>query len=207
MEDAKEDLSKTRNRNLFEYLPLLLTFNRIAFLFGATNCIIYIIGYYMEDVYGTMITTVFSACLQFASFFVWKKRAYKQATEFRVLKNKSRILLVVLLIGGWVVVSYALASVTSKEYVVDGLNTVIGFILPFMQMFALIDSVPLHLLSIVLSLVMWIRIIFIDGAWANTTYLISTTFSLYMAIRMARKWIALYKEQQSLKVKKDENLN
>ena len=38
-----------------------------------------------------------------------------------------------------------------------------------------------------------------DGVIANTTYLISTVYSLYMTIRMAIKWVSLYKEQQSNK--------
>ena len=100
---------------------------------------------------------------------------------------------------GWGIVSYILSCANGKEYILDGLILVIGFVLPFMQMFALIDSVPLHLLSICISLIMWLRMIFINGAMANTTYLISSSYSLYMTIKMAIKWISLYKEQQEFK--------
>lgn len=180
--------------------------NRIAFLFGATNCLIYIVGYYMEGVYGSMISAGFSAVVQTATFFSWKKKAYKQATEFRVLRGKNRIILALALICAWGIASFILFNASGKEYILDGLILILGFALPVMQMFALIDALPLNIISVGLSLIMWLRIIVLDGVIANTTYLISVTYSLYMTIRMAKKWIALYKEQQSIKENTENSL-
>lgn len=172
--------------------------NRIAFLLGASNSLLYIVGYYLEGVYGSMITAVFSACLQTASFFLWKRRAYKQATEFRVLSNKNRILLATGLISAWAIASYILSQVGGNEYVLDGLVLVLGFTVTIMQMLALIDSCPLNILNVTISLTLWTRII-LNGSIANVTYLISSAYTLYMVVRAAMKWITLYKEQQKAK--------
>lgn len=172
--------------------------NRIAFLFGATNSLLYIVGYYLEGVYGSMLVAAFSACLQAASFFLWKKRAYKQATEFRALSNKNRILLGVGLLCIWALTSAILSRVGGNEYVLDGLILVLGFTVTIMQMLALVDSCPLNILNVTISLILWIRII-AGGAIANVTYLISSAYTLYMVIKAAKKWITLYKEQQRAK--------
>ncbi len=171
--------------------------NRIGFLLGATNSVIYIIGYFREGLYGTVISTIFGILVQVTSFFLWKKNAYKQATRFRKLGWKGRTLLVGMLLAAWSTTSFVLWKMNGTEVVLDGLLMVIGFLLPLLQMLAIIESLPLSLLNIFINLVMWLRIIFIGGAFENTTYLISGLYNLYMTIRMTRRWIVLYKEQRT----------
>ena len=84
-----------------------------------------------------------------------------------------------------------------SEVVLDGLITVLGFLLPILQMFAIIESLPLALLNNLISLTLWVRIVFVGGAIANTTYVISSLYGLYMTTRMVFRWISLYKEQNA----------
>ena len=169
--------------------------NRIAFLLGAANCFVYIIGFASERLYGSVLSTLFSAILQLSSFFLWKKRAYKQATQFRALKNGMRIGLYLGVIIAWAVTSLVLYKMGANAVVFDGLIFVLGFVVPIMQMFALIDVVPLHILSAVVNIVMWCEIVF-AGNWANLTYLINGPYTLFVVIRAGGKWFELYKEQQ-----------
>lgn len=196
----KQDFIKTLP-TCFSLVIVLLTSraNRIAFLLGAGNCCIYIIGYFMEGVYGTMASTAFSAIMQTATFFTWRKHAYKQATEFKTLSNRNRILIGIGLLIAWGIAMFVLSKASATEFFLDGLLLILGIAIPVMQLFALIDSLPLYLLNSAISCVMWLRIIFVNGVIADVTYLISSIFGLYMTIRTAIKWIALYKEQRKIK--------
>ena len=73
----------------------------------------------------------------------------------------------------------------------------LGFLLPILQMFAIIESLPLALLNNLISLTLWVRIVFVGGAIANTTYVISSLYGLYMTTRMVFRWLSLYKEQNA----------
>lgn len=170
--------------------------NRFGFLLGSINCCIYIVGYFMEGIYGSVASTAFSAIMQMATFFSWKKRAYKQATEFKVLNKTNRLFLLIGLFVAWSIASFTLFSLGGTAVIYDGLLLILGLAIPIMQLFALIESIPLHLLNSLISCIMWIRIIFTKGDIANITYFISSIYGIYMSIRMAIKWVTLYKEQQ-----------
>lgn len=193
-------MKQARKKVLLEYLPLGVTFVSIvtcAILFKQalikTLPVCFSLVIVLLNARANRI-----ACLQTASFFLWKRRAYKQATEFRVLSNKNRILLATGLISAWAIASYILSQVGGNEYVLDGLVLVLGFTVTIMQMLALIDSCPLNILNVTISLTLWTRII-LNGSIANVTYLISSAYTLYMVVRAAMKWITLYKEQQKAK--------
>ena len=170
--------------------------NRIGFLMGATNSVLYIIGYLQEGLYGTVLSAGFGILIQITSFFRWKKNAYKKATKFKTFGWKGRTALCLGLLLSWTATSLVLWQMNGSEVVLDGLITVIGFLLPILQMFAIIESLPLAFLNNCINLTLWVRIIFIGGAVANVTYLISSLYSLYMTIRMALRWNALYQEQK-----------
>lgn len=193
----KQDWYKTLPLCFSLYIVLVNSHaNRIGFLLGAMNSFIYIVGYFTEGLYGTVLTTLVGAMIQIASFFCWKKNSYKKATKFRLLNNKERGLLVVGILAIWGICSFVLYNINGTEYVLDGLTTVLGVIVPIMQMLAIIEALPLSIFSCFIHLIIWIRII-LSGNIANFTYLVSSIYGLYMQIRMALKWIELYKEQQN----------
>ena len=164
---------------------------------GATNSVLYIIGYLQERLYGTSLSAAFGIIIQISSFFLWKKNAYKQATKFRKFAWKGRTVLAVGLLVSWATTSLVLWQMGGSEVVLDGLITVLGFLLPILQMFAIIESLPLALLNNLISLTLWVRIVFVGGAIANTTYVISSLYGLYMTTRMVFRWLSLYKEQNA----------
>ena len=62
----KQDLVKTIPV-CFSLVIVLLSAraNKICYLLGATNCLINIVGYLMEGLYGSFLQTLFSAVMQF----------------------------------------------------------------------------------------------------------------------------------------------
>ena len=67
--------------------------NRIGFVLGSLNSLIYIIGYLIEGVYGTVFSTFFGIVAGMAAYFRWKKKSYGKATIFRSFSGKQRVLL------------------------------------------------------------------------------------------------------------------
>ncbi len=173
--------------------------NRIGFLMGAANSMIYLVGYFSERLYGTVLSTIFGAAVQLASFFQWKKHSYKEnSTQFRTLKNGWRIAWITGILIAWSITSFVLWKTDGNEVVLDGLVLVLGIILPLADMFAVIDALPLKLLNLFIQLIIWVKIV-CEGNIANITYVIIMLYNVYMGLRQAVRWVALYKEQKALR--------
>ena len=168
--------------------------NRWGFLVGGLNSIIYAVGYALEGLFGTMISALFGAVISFVSFFTWKKRAYGSATVFRRMKPKYEILLCLGFAAAWATASLVLRHMGGTEYILDGFNLPLGIIIPILTMFAFVETLPLNVANVCVSLTLWIRIV-AAGNPANVTYLIYSIYGVYMTLRMVKRWIVLYREQ------------
>ena len=80
--------------------------------------------------------------------------------------------------------------------VTDGLVLVLGIVVPVLNVLAYIEAPFLNILSALSQLFLWVQVVFVDGKYANLTYLIYMVYALYMIVRMFFRWIALYKEQR-----------
>ena len=173
--------------------------NRIGFLLGALNSVIYIVGYFMEGVYGTMASTLFGIAMALLAYFRWKKDAYGKATVFRAFSGKQRIWLSIVLLFAWAICSFILWKMNGAAVITDGLSLVLGIVVPVLNIMAYIESPLLNVLSTFVQLFMWVQIVCIDGKLANLTYLIYMIYALYMVVRTFFRWTALYKEQKMAK--------
>lgn len=174
--------------------------NRIAFIIGGINAFIYCFGYYMEGLYGAVFGAIFSCVMQFITFFLWKKRPYGKATIVRSFKNHIKIILGVGIISVWLIMALFLNKIGGNEVVLDSLTSVLGYVMPFLVMFAFIEYVPLTFISSALSIVMWARIFTFGGDMASITYLIYSVYGFYMTVKGCIKWIKLYREQKQNKL-------
>lgn len=175
--------------------------NRICYILGALNSLIYVVGYLMEGLYGSVSTAVFGFVIQFITFFYWKKNSYKQATKFRVMNLVFRIILVLSIIIAIIIAMLVLKKINGNEVFFDSITLILGILLPILVLFAFMEYIPLALFYQSSLLVMWIKIV-ISGNIANITYVIITVYNLYMTIRMSITWIKMYKEQQKIKQSK-----
>lgn len=193
-------------RQMFiKVLPLFLSLiimllnakaNRIGFLLGALNSFIYIIGYLMEGVYGTLSSTAFGIIMALAAYFRWRSDAYGKATIFRAFTGKQRIWLGAGGLCAWMIASCILWEMDGTAIVTDGLVLVLGIVVPVLNVLAYIEAPFLNILSALSQLFLWVQVVFVDGKYANLTYLIYMVYALYMIVRMFFRWIALYKEQR-----------
>ncbi len=178
--------------------------NRIGFLLGALNSCIYIIGYFMEGVYGTMASTIFGIAMALIAYFRWRKEAYGKATIFRSFSGKQRALFGGLLVLAWAICAFVLWKLNGTAVVTDGLILVLGVVVPILTIAAYIESPALNVISCLTQLILWAQVVFIDKKTASLTYLIYTSYALYMTVRTFFRWLSLYKEQQALNNKNGE---
>ena len=204
-------------QKLIKTLPVLFSLmimlfnsraNRIGFLLGAMNSVIYIIGYLMEGVYGTVLSTAFGIVMALAAYFRWKKDSYGKATTFRTFSLRGRIILASLIAVAWGVSAFVLWKTGGEAFVFDGIVLVLGVLLPILNIWAFVESAFLNVISCLMQAVMWLVIIVTKNNFANLTYLIYMAYATYMVSRMFLRWVSLYKEQRaaSKAVKQNDNI-
>lgn len=174
---------------------------RIAHLLGSINCLIYSIGFFMIGMYGSLISTLcVSFPLQFITFFVWGKRKFKRATMFRKLPIIWEIVLTIGVIGACTVGAMLIGNIEgARQSTLDSICMVLGIIIPFMSMFALVETIIFDIINISVSFIMWILIIIADPM--QMPYLVSAIFNTYCVVFRAITWVQLYRIQQKEKRK------
>ena len=183
----------------FSLLIMLLNSraNRIGFILGAINSCIYIIGYLMEGVYGSVASTAFGIVIMLITYFRWKSKAYGKATVFRRFSAWGRVLLTLVLCVAWATTSFVLWKMGGTATVVDGLTMVLGFAVNILNIVAYVEAPFLNIISGLCQTALWVQIIFVNDNYAATTYLVYMVYCTYMITRTFYRWRALYKEQQS----------
>ena len=172
--------------------------NRIGFLLGAINSVIYIVGYIMEGVYGSVASTAVGIVFAVIAYFSWKREAYGKATVFRAFTGRQRIILSFVMAVAWGICSFVLWKLDGTAVVIDGLVLVLGFVMPILNIKAYIESALLNVINCAIQAVMWGQIIITNGNLATLTYLIYSIYCTYMVVRTFLRWLSLYKEQQAL---------
>ena len=183
----------------FSLLIMLLNSraNRIGFILGAINSCIYIIGYLMEGVYGSVASTAFGIVIMLITYFRWKSKAYGKATVFRRFSARGRVLLALALCVAWALVSFVLRIMGGTATVIDGLTMVLGFAINILSIVAYVEAPFLNIISGLSQFALWVQIVFVNGNYAAMTYLVYSIYCAYMIARTFYRWLSLYKEQQS----------
>ncbi len=90
--------------------------NRIAYLIGAGNAILYAIVYWHFRLYASAVYAIlFSCTIQLATYFLWSKHPSGKATIFRAMKPRLRIGMVLVFIAVWAAL-YAILSASGSAY-------------------------------------------------------------------------------------------
>ncbi len=184
---------------LISLLVMLLSAkaNRFTFLLGAANSVLYIIGYFMEGLYGQVALAAFGIVTMLVAYFSWKKDSYGKSTIFRVFKLKGKLILTLVLLTAWAVTSFVLWKLGGTAVVFDGLSMALSFTVSILNIWGYIESPILNVVNTLIQMAIWLQIIFTNGNVTAGTYFVSSLYNVDMVTRTAIKWCALYKEQQA----------
>ena len=171
--------------------------NRISFVIGAANCIIYSIGFVMESLWGSVGETLLvSLPIQIVSFFVWKKSSNNGLAKIRKLNLKGWFLLLICFSVGWIVFLYIFRLLNDSSLYLDNTLFVLSLCTAYLGIFGYMETRFIGAFSVSVSIVMWALKVRIDIR--NVTYLIFSTYSLYMQIFGCIIWTRIYKKNKEL---------
>lgn len=171
--------------------------NRVSFLIGAVNCIIYSIGYFQEGLYGSGGSALlYSLPLQLVSYFTWRKNKRGSARNIKTLNTFGRFITACALIGLTITSALILSHISgSNQSLLDGAIFIFGLFATVFIMLGFIEGVVINVASITVSVTMWLVIV-ISGKTENITYAILNLYNLYMVILSLINWIKLYNKQR-----------
>ena len=172
--------------------------NRIGSLIGAINAVIYTVAYLYMGVYVSAASSVFmSVPLQLATFFNWKKNAYKKTVIFKKMSVKMRIISLVVLFVLWGISAGVLTFFNYEYAIFDTVTFLLGLAVSILTMLAYIEYTYLWIVSAVTGLIVNIQMVINNPK--EITYLIYGVYALYCVIVAFINVQKFYKEQQSEK--------
>jgi hypothetical protein len=119
---------------------------------------------------------------------------------FRKLPIIWEIVLTIGVIGACTVGAMLIGNIEgARQSTLDSICMVLGIIIPFMSMFALVETIIFDIINISVSFIMWILIIIADPM--QMPYLVSAIFNTYCVVFRAITWVQLYRIQQKEKRK------
>ena len=165
--------------------------NRIAYLIGAGNSILYAIVYWHFRLYASALYAIlFSFTIQLATYFLWSKHPSGKATIFRALKGRQRIGMVLMFIAVWA----ALYAILSAYRFFDISYSLLGILVSILTMLAFIEYVPLMILTQFISIGLYLSMMKENPA--QITYLLYTLFSMVCQFMALKKIVALRNKQK-----------
>lgn len=172
--------------------------NRVGALIGAINSVVYTATYIYMGVYASAASSfLFSFPIQLGTFFMWKKKAYKNTAVFRKMSNKARAVFTLALLTAWAVLAGVFMHLKYEYAILDSITFLFGFIIPVLTMLAYIEYTYLWIVQAVIGLLLNVQMVMND--YKETTYLIYGVYALYCVIGAFINVHRFYKEQQESK--------
>lgn len=174
--------------------------NRIGSLIGAINAVIYTATYLYMGVYISAASALFlSVPLQLATFFNWKKNAYKKTVVFKKMSVKMRVVSLLVLLVLWGISAGVLTYFKYEYAIFDTVTFLLGLAVSVLTMLAYIEYTYLWIVSAVTGLIVNIQMVINNSK--EITYLIYGVYALYCVIVAFINVQKFYKEQQVIKKK------
>ena len=170
---------------------------RVAFLLGAANCVLYSVGYFVDGLYGSVVSClVISAPLQVLSWFLWRRNAYKQATIFRRMKPW----LYPFVAMAAAALTFGMLYVSNRAGGANGMIALdcalfaLGLVVSVLLTFAFVEGFVLNLLSCALTVIMWA--ILAARNIRDVTYLLVSLYNVFRVSLALAACVKMYRVQQ-----------
>lgn len=170
--------------------------NRLGFILAIINSFIYIIGYFLEGVYGQVASAFFGIIIALLSFFLWKKNARGTSTKFRRFSKKQTALFSALFVVAYAITCFVLIKIGGQVVYLDGLTFILGLAVNLLTMFAFIEAPFINIVNQVITTAIWVVKIASESV-ASITYVIISFYNVYMIVRTCITYVSLYKLQKN----------
>ena len=202
-----------RGQSFIKTLPTLITLfvqvlmaraNRVAFLVGGANAVLYGISYYSEGLCFTALSTIFvSAPVMIYSYFNWGKHEQASKPKILMLNTVKRLVIIITMAVSWGVCIRFLGDIISTGRFVwlDSLSFVVGLTVTLLSAFGYVDSQYLNLFSCTVTFVMWIAVCIEEPQ--NINFAVISAYNLFRVTQAAINWTKIYKNGG----KENENTN
>ena len=191
-------------QNFLHILPLYVSLvvailqsraNRYASLLGGLNSILYTIVYVYLGLYASAgYALLFSFPLQIITFILWSRKKDGESTRFRRMTPLCRLLVLLGFIVSSVALGFVLKAAGSSHQLLDNLSSLMGILITFLTMFALVEYTWLMLPSGILGIALNIATM-----QTNPEQITYVVFSVYSMICVTIQFFCvrkLYAEQQ-----------
>lgn len=191
-----------REQSFLKTLPTLVTLivqlllvraNRVAFLIGGANSLLYGMSFYCELLYFSAFkAVVITAPVQFFSYFNWKKKSSEGKTCIRVLSMPMRLAIIGAIAAVWLLCFRFLGAVISSGRFVgaDSFVFVIGVAVPILSAFGYADAQYLNIAACAVSLGMWVAITVEEPQNINFAFI--AAYNLFRVAEAAVSWTQMY---------------
>lgn len=192
-----------RGQSFIKTLPTLITLfvqilmvraNRVAFLVGGANAVLYGVSYYSEGLYFSAFSSaLISAPIMLFSYFNWKKNGNQSNPKILMLDNKKRALVVLVTVVSWIICVKLGGNIISTGRFVwfDSLCFVMGLAITLLTAFGYVDAQYLNLFSCTVTLVMWMAVCMKEPQ--NINFVVISAYNLFRVVQAAINWTKIHK--------------
>jgi nicotinamide mononucleotide transporter PnuC len=174
--------------------------NRYAYLVGGVNSLIYAVGYFMEDLYGSTIQAILTGFLfQILVFFRWKRRAQGHTTTLKSLRPVNKMILIAATAAISIGCSFIFKALGGSNALLDSAHLILALTATALAFFAYIDQWLFTGAATIGGLILWC--FKISGDIKAITYLI---FTCYNIVKIAEGFIKWNKQYQTQKTEKEQ---
>ncbi len=170
--------------------------NRIAYLLGGLNSVLYFIVYLSMKLYAiAFYSLLFSSTIQFITYFQWKRKPHGKATIFKQLKP---IPLTAVIIFSFIIyfICVTLLKFSDSQFVfLDTAISLIGVIVSFLAMFSYVEYAPFMLISSFLTIVLYS--LMLKETPPQITYLIFAIYNFFCQVLAVINLFKIFKEQKT----------
>ena len=171
-----------------QILPLFVTLfamllqakvNRYGFLIGGINACIYGVVYIMRTLYSSAAYSFLVSCpLQIITFINWDRHTEKKknVTNLKLMSNKMRLLILLLMILGWGALYVIFSAFGSKYMLIDIVATLLSIVCSVLCALCYVEYMPFALASRISTIIM--NLSMVPDSPHNLVWVINSTYGL-----------------------------
>lgn len=185
------------------YVSLFIMFlqtrvNRYAYLLGGLNSLLYAYVYWYYGLYASVAYAVLVSCpFQIATFILWSRRPWGNATVFKKMTKKQLIIVGTAFVTVWLVLQVVLKALGGNYQILDSTTSLLGILASILVMLAYVEHTYLSFPSGIIGLFLYATML--KESPEQITYLIYQIYAFTCTTITFFKTRKVYNQQKQEK--------